>query len=214
MRPLLPSTFVIALLAAISAALAQTPEYYRVKGVAANDVLNIRMEPKPTAEIAGELVPDAWPVEVLETITVGSSTWGRVIAADNDGWVNMAFLEPAPVALIGETAVPEGLACSGTEPFWDATFSKSAVAFSAVDEEGVDLPITTAIAAIARPHRFSIVAGEGKSRMTAALAFGETCSDGMSDRNYGWRVDLLIELPKAEYPRAYEGCCRLPLAGN
>jgi len=205
------SSFLLFLGLAASTASAQTPEYYRVKGVAANDVLNIRTEPKATAEIAGELVPDAWPVEVLETTTVGSTIWGRVLAADNDGWVNMAFLEPATVDMIGQTSVPVGLSCGGNEPFWNASFSKSAITFSAIDEEPLPMPIATAITAIGRANRFSIVAGEGKSRMTATLAFGETCSDGMSDRNFGWRVDLLVELPKAEHPQAYEGCCRLPL---
>ncbi len=196
------------------AAFAAEPGYYRVTGVAAGDVLNIRPEPGPGGEPLGEFAPGAAPIEVLEVQSAGGGEWGRVLAGDGNGWVSMKFLTPVEVPLINGTHIPDGLVCTGTEPFWNAKVSgKEGLRFADMDQNETVMPINRAMTAIGRIHRFAVLASDGKTRATAMLGTNESCSDGMSDRDFGWRMDLLLERDgDDQFPQLYEGCCRLPEA--
>jgi uncharacterized membrane protein len=193
---------------------AAEPGFYAVTGVAAGDVLNIRAEADPGAPVVDSLAPDARPVEVLETITKGGSEWGRVLAGDGNGWVAMRFLEPVEVPVLAGTDLPEGLSCGGTEPFWGLRItSAGGLVFAPMEGPETALPLEKATNAIGRNTRFAVLARSGAVSARALLARFESCSDGMSDREFGWRIDLLLEKPgDANYPQLYEGCCRLPVA--
>jgi uncharacterized membrane protein len=197
-------------------ALAAEPGYFKVTGVAAGDVLNVRMEPDGKAEVMDTLAPGAGPLEVLEVIVKGSAEWGRVIGPDADGWIAMRFLEPVEVPAISNTLIPEGLACYGTEPFWNLSISSAnGIKISTPDEPEASYKMQSAISAVGRNNRFSVIGGEGAARIAIVLARDAECSDGMSDRNYPWRADVLRELPgSADFPHAFEGCCYLPVAGK
>lgn len=188
--------------------------YYRVSGVASDDVLNVRAEPDASAEVVDTLAPDARPVEVLEVVAAAGGEWGRVLASDANGWVSMRFLAGDDPQRFGGTDVPAGLQCIGTEPFWDLELQAGErMRFSAVDIAEASLPLTAGMAATGRNHRFAFVAADGARRMTAMIGRNERCSDGMSDRDYGWRVDLLVEgLDGAASAASYEGCCMLPVS--
>ena len=206
----------IALLAALASPAAAQPSYYQVTGVAEVDVLNIRVEPDANSEVMGTLAPGAAPVEVLEAVIKSSVAWGRVIGADADGWVSMRFLVPIEVEKIGETIIPQGLTCFGTEPFWSVRIdSVKGIDFSTADGQEGHYALESAIAAVARNDHFALIGVDGKGRMTMMLARDAECSDGMSDRDYPWRVDILRELPGSpDYPHSFEGCCRLPVSGK
>lgn len=204
---------IIAFLSAAGVAWAAEPGYFRVIGVKADDVLNIRADPKPEADAVGELAPGAGPVEILEVETSGGSEWGRLVAGDGDGWVSMRFLEAIEVETVGETLIPDGLVCGGAEPFWDITLSKSAgLKFNSMVGLELTMPFTLAMNATARQHRFAVRASSQGYTATAMLGKNEICYDSMADGTYGWRVDLLLEKPgDADYPQLFEGCCRMPL---
>jgi uncharacterized membrane protein len=193
---------------------AAEPGFYAVTGVASGDVLNIREEPDANAAIVESLEPGASPVEILETITKGGGEWGRVLAGDGNGWVSMRFLDPVDVPVLAGTEIPDGLSCGGTEPFWGARITASGgIVFAPMDGTETALPIEKATNAIGRNTRFAVLARSGDMSARAMLARFESCSDGMSDREFGWRIDLLLEKPgDASYPQLYEGCCRLPVA--
>lgn len=187
--------------------------YYRVIGVAANDVLNIRAEPSGRAGIVGSLAPDARPVEVLEITPSSEGAWGRVLIEDTNGWVSMRFLDSFEPAVLVGTLVPDGLRCFGTEPFWGLDLGNGQANFSATDIDNQSLPLTAGIPAVGRNHRITFIARSGQIRLTAVLGRNETCSDGMSDRDFGWRVDLVTEGIGGSPVAAYEGCCMVPVAG-
>lgn len=136
-----------------------------------------------------------------------------MLSADANGWVAMRFLVPETPPGFAGTEVPQGLTCLGTEPFWDLELvAGGRLRFSAVDTEDVSLPLVAATAAVARIHRFALIAGDGKRRATAVLGRYETCSDGMSDRDFGWRIDLVLEGVHGDGAvSAYEGCCMVPV---
>jgi uncharacterized membrane protein len=209
-----PFSVLAAILLLTSPAKAAEPGYYRVTGVAAGDVLNIRPEPGAGGEPLDGLAPGAFPVEILEVREVNGAEWGRVLSGDGNGWVAMKFLEPADMALIKDTQIPDGLSCGGTEPFWGARIGSAAgLVFSDIDGKEMALPMGSAITAIGRMHRFALKADDGKTFATAMLGRFESCSDGMSDRDFGWRIDLLLERDgDADFPQLYEGCCQMPVA--
>ncbi|MGI9401130.1 MAG: SH3 domain-containing protein [Rhizobiaceae bacterium] len=197
---------------ASSLAMADEPAYYQVSGVDSSDVLNIRAEPNAGSEQIGGFQPDAAPVEVLEIRDVNGSKWGRVHSFELDGWVSMRFLAPIEVELIENTRIPMGLNCGGTEPFWNVNLLEEVVSFSPMGAEPIELPLEISTTTRGRNHRFAVVAIDRGKRLTAMISRGEQCSDGMSDRNYGWRADVLIEDPtNAEIAGSYEGCCSLRL---
>jgi uncharacterized membrane protein len=210
--PLIAGAFAIQMVSAV--ALAAEPGFYAVTGVAAGDVLNIRAEPDPKSDILESLEPGARPVEVLETRTEGSTEWGRVLSGDANGWVAMRFLQPIEVPVIAGTDIPDGLACGGTEPFWGARLSTAdGIVFAPIEGPETAFPISRALNAVGRNSRFAVLGEAGGTRASAIIARFETCTDGMSDRDFGWRIDLLLEKPgDAGYPQLHEGCCRLPVA--
>ncbi|MDO9524040.1 MAG: SH3 domain-containing protein, partial [Gemmobacter sp.] len=90
------------------------PATYEVRDVAANDVLNIRAQPRADAALIATLPPFAINIEVLETSE--DRRWGLVSTGEGNGWVSMRYLNhtiwPDPYT------VPRPLTCLGTEPFW------------------------------------------------------------------------------------------------
>lgn len=182
-----------------------TPQYFTVTGVAANDVLNIRAEASGSAEIVGALAPGAGPVEVVMT----DGDWGRVSAGDQSGWVSMKFLQPRAMETLPETPIPAGLRCLGTEPFWSLTLDAGSLRYSDPEGAALSLPLSASGSFVARPHRFYVEAGEGGDTVTAIVSSAELCSDGMSDRDYGWAVDFLRR--DADGISGLTGCCMRPL---
>ena len=109
------------------------PAYYRVTGVASDDVLNVRIAPDAGSEIVGSLRPAATPVEVVEI----RGNWARVTEIDISGWASLRYLEPIELASVGKSRLPVGLFCGGTEPFWSLSIDSAAQAkFSAPDIPG------------------------------------------------------------------------------
>ncbi len=130
-----------------SAPVAAAPQTYRVVGVDANDVLNVRAEPDIGAPIIGFFAPDATGIRTTGTIVAG---WLEVITTDGGlGWASTEFLRleggpgyrvvgVAPGDTLAVRSGPgvsnpkigdlapdatdvqlTGLASAGTEPWWE-----------------------------------------------------------------------------------------------
>ena len=70
---------------------------FAVRGVAPNDVLNMRSGPSPRHEVVGAIPPDAVAVyPVGRTVRFGPSVWREVSYNGVRGWVNGRFLVEAP----------------------------------------------------------------------------------------------------------------------
>ena len=182
------------------------PGYYRVTGVAPDDVLNIRSAPDAGSADIGDLAPDARGIEVLGFDA--SRNWARIGRPEGDGWIAERFLARDDVARIGRSSVPIGLACAGTEPFWSLTLDADGAEFAV--PAGARTRLDLRNVAVAEDHRgnpvqIRLAAPEASAR---AVIAGGACSDGMSDRSYGWRLFLDIETGRAS--RFLSGCCHLP----
>ena len=195
----LGALLMVALLPA--AALAQTlPAAFSVKGVAASDTLNIRAMPSAQADVLGEIGPYALNVEVLEFS--GDGKWGKVGLPEGNGWVSMAYLDLIPQD--DPHAVQRPLSCFGTEPFWSVSLYARGAEFNSPETGAIPLTVTHEAVA---SRGFLIQLEEGPTLNHTLIVTRKACSDGMSDRAYGFSTELFTQAPDGNL--AVDGCCTL-----
>jgi uncharacterized membrane protein len=154
------------------------------------------------APVIGSLAPDATGIEVIRPNE--RLTWGLVNAGERTGWVSLRYLERRPGQWDG--AFPEIAACYGTEPFWGLSRAGDTLTYSDPETEALELPIVARSGSANRRDSFHIVA-EGPDGPAVAFLRTESCGDGMSDREFGISVQLLLGIG-AEV-RHLSGCCTL-----
>jgi len=174
-------------------------DYYAVSGVDPDDVLNVRMGPSASAPIIGALAHDASPVEIVRT----ENGWGMFPAGEMSGWVSMNYLSPIDQPMIGTTAIPEGMMCVGTEPFWVVTVNTGGVIVSHQNWEHDRTYSLNLDQSSADPDRVSSLSLEDGS---AVISPGQ-CSDGMSDAEFGWNGRFVLGGP--DHASILHGCCAL-----
>lgn len=192
----------LALLLFCGAAQAQSlPAAYQVQGVAAGDVLNIRAEPSASAPVLGSFGPYDLNIEVLRLSEDGR--WGRVGLPEGTGWVAMRFLKATPPD--DPDTIPRPFTCVGTEPFWSlALTARGGMEWSTPDTPRTDLSLTEEHVAT---QGYFARAEEGPTRLYSLTVTREWCTDGMSDREYGFLARLFIESPDGNL--LLSGCCTL-----
>ena len=189
-------------------ALAQAePTYHRVTGVAANDVLNVRSEPSASSADIGDLAHDAQRIEVFTFDPTGN--WARIALNERDGWVSTRFLTRDEVPMLGETTLPQGLICGGTEPFWALGIYGTDARYSHPVDGDTDFAFDSIVTAEGRLGSPALVTlATEDSQVIEATISGGTCFDGMSDRSYGWTITMQLIAPGQR--RFLSGCCHLP----
>lgn len=93
--------FIACLLPAVAAAEADGPDYFRVTGVGAEDVLNIRAEPSAASPKTGEIPPDADCIRNLgcrgglsfEEFTTLTKSQQAERLRDNPRWCSIKYQE-------------------------------------------------------------------------------------------------------------------------
>ena len=176
------------------------PASFSVKGVAANDVLNIRAEPSAKSDIIGEIGPYDLNIEVLEVSSDGK--WGKIGVPEGNGWVSMAFLdliEPTDPHL-----VQRPLSCFGTEPFWSVSLYARGAEYNSPDTGAVPMAVTHEAVA---SEGFLLQLEEGPTLNRTFIVSREICSDGMSDRSFGFATRMFTEAPDGN--SSLQGCCTL-----
>ncbi|NOR62804.1 MAG: SH3 domain-containing protein [Rhodobacteraceae bacterium] len=198
--------FIIALLLSPFAAQAQRlilPDVFAVTGVASNDTLNVRQAPSGSSTDIGDLYPN----ELIEVISLSDdSKWGQIIWQEGNGWIAMRFLTPSPLPHFPNSEMPMRISCSGTEPFWTAVIWPNQMFeftdYSGANQESQSRLIAQSTTAMGmQPYSFAFTAGE----YTGLLDRAE-CSDGMSDRTYGWQLRIIN--PSLNGLQLRSGCCQ------
>ena len=176
------------------------PAAYIVTDVASDDVLNIRATPDASSDILGELGPYSINVEVLEVSE--DTRWGRISTGEGNGWVAMRYLTASNHAPANE--VPRPMSCFGTEPFWALQMLARGDEYElAGDGNRALTPLKEVIAY----QGYAVVFEEGPTLNRTLMITRGWCSDGMSDRDYGWQATLLNETPEGD--SLLFGCCTL-----
>jgi uncharacterized membrane protein len=191
------------------------PAFFRVQGVASDDVLNIRSNPDSGSLLLGTIPAGASSVEGIGAPTVaGSARWQRVRHGGTIGWVNARFLSRDEAA--GHGGSPGGatpaspallapLICFGTEPFWAIRFGADG---SARYEAMGEAPSPSSVAqlranAAGDPESFDLRSADRSVYLHAAMRKTGRCSDGMSDLLHAY------DFASVGTPGALYGCCRI-----
>jgi uncharacterized membrane protein len=138
-------------------------------------------------------------LEVIETTPDG--TWGLVGISEGNGWVNMRFLARSDIF---PYELPRPLACIGTEPFWRIGLYPRGDEFEMMGDMRRDL---NRVHEAVGENGFLARLEEGPTLERTLIVEKGQCSDGMSDRRYGWHATLFTEAPDGNY--VLSGCCTL-----
>lgn len=212
--PLRASALAMLIAAAPAAATAQEPRYpdigyYEVGALPTGETLTVRSGPSASSDAVGALETGAGPIETLQIVRTGRTEWAEILFEERNAFVALRFLEPLTPPRMTPSAVPVGLICIGTEPFWSLRFTREteAVWMSPLVDAEVTLDIAETIAAAGRAGRPAYFSFDGQSWSGSAMVDVGWCSDGMSDRDYGWRAT--VEYASEGGRMLLEGCCRL-----
>jgi uncharacterized membrane protein len=176
------------------------PAAYQVRDVTQADVLNIRATPSAVADVVGEIGPFAHAIEVIETSADGK--WGKVSTRAGNGWVNMRYLEATVRPDPG--LVPRPLSCFGTEPFWNIGLFARGAEYNSPETGAV--PMTVVSEAVA-PQGYLVLLEEGPKLNRTLVITREACSDGMSDRAFGFSARMFLEALDGN--AVHGACCTL-----
>ncbi|MEJ6393318.1 SH3 domain-containing protein [Gymnodinialimonas sp. 2305UL16-5] len=181
------------------------PARYDVQGVASDDVLNLRAGPGADTEIVGSLAPDATSVEILGLNDTG--TWALVAQPELTAWASTSFLDRQPGQDQFQPLSQMPLRCIGTEPFWSVTLDTPGIAtLDTPEQEAEDIDLSN-YATSANDLRVQSFNGIGSVGPILGVIRRAYCSDGMSDRDYGFTLDFFSDT--TGQISHLTGCCRL-----
>ncbi|MEL7460447.1 MAG: SH3 domain-containing protein [Pseudomonadota bacterium] len=180
------------------------PALYDVVDVSSGDVLNIRAAPDAGSDVIGRLSPTATDIEIIRPDETGN--WGLVNAREGTGWVSLAFMARQPGLWSGQFA--DHAQCFGTEPFWSVDLSPDSATFESPDALPLTFAETSELRSRNRIDRHTRVYEHALGGMVATLR-AASCSDGMSDRAYGWEIDLLLVIAGDANAQMFSGCCSI-----
>ncbi|MGB0959788.1 MAG: hypothetical protein ACPGVK_06000 [Halocynthiibacter sp.] len=167
---------------------------YRVKDVAADDMLWVRAEPNAQAVPLDGLMSG----DFVTVWDMRPNGWAELSAREGVGYASARYLEQAVLPKTAE-GLPLGLSCFGTEPFWGFEIRHDgSLFFERVDDTAVLDDVQRVGSGVAGyPYRL-------QGADISAVLNSEICSDGMSDRLYPWRVDVSVA-----DRGTFRGCCRI-----
>ena len=123
------------------------PALFDVRGVASDDVLNVRSGPGVENEIIGALKHDARGIEAVGANADG--TWLLVNTFERAGWASARFLQRTGPDW--DAGLPRPLGCFGTEPFWSLTHGATGASWSDFDVS--DQPLSARRSSAPKPVR-------------------------------------------------------------
>lgn len=160
--------------------------FYRVVGVASNDVLNIRAQPTSRSEIIGAF---SYNHPLLE-VTGSEGRWVRVNLGEYSGWVHSGYIEPVNLPNYSHTNLPNGLKCFGEEPFWIVTLYNGKINLQHQRSLGEDYILS----AIENTENEYLLRGVSESGNEVAIFIkDEMASSSMVENYYNWSASLYLD---------------------
>lgn len=179
------------------------PAFYKVTGVASNDVLNVRSGTGTSHPIIEYLAYNDRHIEIVRLSD--DRKWGLIGYPGGSGWASMRYLKRQS----GQSAsnLPQPLSCGGNEPFWNLTFSQNGNRFTEPGQVAHNLATTwQGTPAGMRPISYGVKMAGGNDAISAVISRRQ-CSDGMSDKAYGFTINALLSGGVGN--RMLAGCCAL-----
>lgn len=162
-----------------------------VQNVATGDVLNLRAEPRGTSDDLGDLNNG----DILEITALSvNQNWARILHGEADAWVSTKYVTSR------STKPNFEFNCGGTEPFWSVEINgRASGMIRSLGEEDVGFDVSTLTHSETDKSWYLFLFGPSFSGRVRA----QSCSDGMSDRTYGWVYSGRVG------DRQLNGCCTL-----
>ncbi len=185
------------------------PALYDVHGVASDDVLNIRQAPAADAPVIGWLGADATGIELIRPND--SQTWALVNSGETSGWISLSYMSRQPGQWAGATLNIRH--CFGTEPFWSLLFDGDTVNYAIPGSAPVAGRVTARLTGTSLLDveafllDFDATKQQDLPQSATAIVSVRACSDGMSDRTYGLRMDTVLQT--SDGSQLFSGCCSL-----
>lgn len=184
------------------------PALYDVTGVASDDVLNVRAGTGASHPIIESLAYNDRHIEIIKLSADGK--WGQIGYPEANGWASMHYLQRQ----VGQSgpSLPRPISCGGNEPFWSINFSQGGNEFTEPGQMPHILPtVWEGIPDGMPPVSYGIKMAGGTGEINAVVTRSQ-CSDGMSDRAYGFEINALLS--GAIGNRMLTGCCALQRPQN
>lgn len=160
--------------------------FYRVVGVASNDVLNIRAQPTSRSEIIGVFYHN----HPLFEVTGSDGRWVRVNLEEYSGWVHSGYIQQVNVLTFPQTNLPNGLKCYGEEPFWTVTLGGGRLQLQSMTF-GEKVYAVSTIESIGDGY---LITGISKSANEISIVVkDEMASSSMVENYYNWSVSLEMD---------------------
>jgi len=186
------------LLTSVAAAEPPFPRLFDVIGVANDAVLNLRARPSGTAEIIGSRPPHAGGTEAVDQN--GDGTWLRLGVGETSGWASARYLSPQG---FDGPILRHPTRCFGVEPFWHLDISGDGTATLTGPQTGrVTFERMATKSSVNRTDRFRL----GSNGRPLGVLAQTLCSDGMSDRVYGYEINLFAP---SDGTALLTGCCTI-----
>ncbi|MDQ7069730.1 MAG: peptide-binding protein [Rhodobacterales bacterium] len=183
----------------VSTLAANFPAFYDVTGVAADDTLNVRAGPMGTDQKLAELGPNQSNIEIVAVSESGK--WGLLNIGERSGWASMRYLKRQPGQ--DANAMPRQLSCFGTEPYWALDIGEDPeIKFTLAGNPEESLRVQNLTRSRNNTGKYGMTAQGALGFMTASMT-AALCNDGMSDRNFGISVDIIVGSSQ------FSGCCTL-----
>jgi uncharacterized membrane protein len=117
--------------------------------------------------------------------------------------VSLAFLERR---YLGEAGMAPGMRCIGTEPFWSISFGEGQATWSAPGMER-RFAVASDRSVLTSEARLYGWAETGDGATLAGTILAAACSDGMSERPWGWTTGIVRRTGGGV--ALLSGCCTL-----
>lgn len=179
------------------------PALYDVTGVASDDTLNVRADAGGSHPVIETLAYDDRYIEIIRLSEDGK--WGLIGYPNGNGWASMHYLKRQPDQ--SGPKLPRSLSCGGNEPFWGISFGQHSNEFFEPGEMPHNLSsVWEAIPDGMSPVAYGIKLENGTDKIDAVVTRRQ-CSDGMSERAYGFEINALLSGTLGK--RMLTGCCSL-----
>lgn len=179
------------------------PAFYQVTNVASNDVLNVRAGTGASHPIIEHLAHNDRHIEIVQLSDDGK--WGQIGYPNGSGWASMRYLKRQG----GQTGsdLPRPLSCGGNEPFWGLKFDQNNNEFTEPGQMPHSLAtIWQGIPDGMVPVSYGVKMAGGIDEISVVITRNQ-CSDGMSDKTYGFTINALLSGGVGN--RMLVGCCSL-----
>lgn len=171
--------------------------------MASDDVLNVRAGTGASHPIIEALAPNDRHIEIIRLSSNGK--WGLIGYPSGSGWASMQYLKRQG----GQTGpdLPRPLSCGGNEPFWGITFGPHGNEFTEPGQMPHNLgTLWQGIPDGMQPVAYGVKMAGGGDEISAIISRRQ-CSDGMSEKAYGFSINALLSGTLGN--RMLTGCCTL-----